>query len=74
MRVRPRGYLGDQTPEERSNINRRIAADWIYRFGYSSSQVLKHVLQKQCASWPVGAARASVAQRGGFAFIGARSG
>lgn len=57
MRVRPRDYLGDQTPEERSNINRRIAADWIYRFGYSSSQVLKYVLQKQCAGWPSVAAK-----------------
>ena len=57
MRVRPRDYLGDQTPEERADINRRLAADWIYRFGLSSAQVLMHVLQKKGAGWPSVAAR-----------------
>jgi hypothetical protein len=57
MRVRPRDYLGDQTPEERRDINRCAAADWIYRFGFSSSQVLKDVLKKQGAGWPSIAAK-----------------
>jgi hypothetical protein len=32
MKVKPRDYLGDQTPHERSILNRKIAVDWIYRF------------------------------------------
>jgi hypothetical protein len=57
VRARPRDYLGDQTPKERANANRQTTADWIYRFGFSSSQVLKHVLQKQGAGWPSVAAK-----------------
>jgi len=51
MRVKPRDYLGDQTPLERSIMNRKMAVDWIYRFGFSSAQVLRQCLNKESCSW-----------------------
>lgn len=51
MKVKPRDYLGDQTPQERSIMNRKIAVDWIYRFGFTSSQVLRLCLNKESSSW-----------------------
>ena len=51
MKVKPREYLGDQTPQERSILNHRIAVDWVYRFGFTSSQVLRLCLNKESSSW-----------------------
>ncbi len=51
MRVKPRDYLGDETPQERCLTNRRIAVDWIYRFGFTSSQVLRQCLNKESSGW-----------------------
>ena len=51
MKVKPRDYLGKQTPQERSLMNRKIAVDWIYRFGFSSAQVLRQCLNKKSTSW-----------------------
>lgn len=50
-KVNPRDYLGKQTPQERSVMNRKIAVDWIYRFGFSSAQVLRQCLNKESCSW-----------------------
>lgn len=51
MKVKPRSFLGDQTPQERSSLNRQIAVDWIYRFGFSSAQVLRQCLNKKSSGW-----------------------
>jgi len=51
MKVQPRSYLGDQTPLERSEVNRLIAIDWIHRFGFSSAQVLRECLNKKSSGW-----------------------
>lgn len=51
MKVNPRAYLGGQTPKERSIANRKIAVDWVYRFGFSSAQVIRQCLKKESTSW-----------------------
>lgn len=51
MKVNPRDYLGDQSPKERGIENRRKAVDWIYRCGFTSSQMLRLCLNKESASW-----------------------
>ena len=51
MSAGPRIYLGGETPQERSIKNRMTAVDWIYRFGFTSAQVLRLCLNKQSSNW-----------------------
>lgn len=51
MTVNPRDFLNGQTPLQRAQQNKLMAVDWIYRWGSTSSQVLRLCLSKESASW-----------------------
>lgn len=51
MNVNPRSFLNGQTPMQRAQQNKLTAVDWVFRWGATSSQVLRLCLNKESASW-----------------------
>jgi len=51
MKVNQRDFLGGQSPRERYLQKRRLAVDWIYRYGFTSPPNLRLCMKKESASW-----------------------
>lgn len=47
-------YLGDESPRARGEKKRRRALDWVYRWGYSSAEIIRQVVGQQAKGYAAG--------------------